>query len=105
MSDDDCVKAHYLDASALVMLAVEEPGFESLRSFFYSQANFCTTPLCLAEALGVVKRKWNKRQITAEEYFTASQHLVLYAAAGKPKLDDLGLYQRTIHHEVEALAR
>ena len=60
----------YLDASALVKLYIEkeEKGIQHLREFFYSNINFYTTWLCLAEALGVLKRKWDRKNIETEEY-------------------------------------
>ena len=44
------LKIKYLDASALVKLYVNENGSQQLRDFFYSDTNFRTTWLCLAEA-------------------------------------------------------
>ncbi len=57
MAGVEGVKAHYLDASALIMLVVDEGDCDPIRRFFASNTNFWTTPLCLAEALGVLKRK------------------------------------------------
>ena len=105
MAADNWIKAHYLDASALVMLFLDEPGSDAVRDYFYGEANFCTTTLCLAEALGVFKRKWNRSQLTMDGYFSASERLVVSVWGEKPKLDDLGLYQPGIHSEVELMAK
>ena len=61
MAGFEWVKFHYLDASALIKLVVDEGDCGPFRSFFNSNTNFCTTPLCLAEALGSLKRKWTRR--------------------------------------------
>ena len=105
MRDGEWVKAHYLDASALVMLVADEPGCQDLRGFFNSDTNFCTTSLCLAEALGVLKRKWSKKQLTSDQYFSATQYLIINAWGQKPKIDDLGLYQPSVQFDVEAVAK
>jgi predicted nucleic acid-binding protein len=60
MSDSQGVKVRYLDASALIKLVVEEQDGYVIREFFHGNANFCTTSLCLAEALGRLKGLWKK---------------------------------------------
>jgi predicted nucleic acid-binding protein len=102
--DDGAVKPHYLDASAIVLLLVREPGGEAVREFFNAETNFCSTPLCIAEALGVLKRKWPKI-LTTDEYFTAVQRLIIDAWSGRIRLDDLGMLEPSILRAVEAKAR
>jgi predicted nucleic acid-binding protein len=69
------VKTCYLDASALVKLVLDEPNSEVLREFVRRTANLCTTSLCYAEAFGVLKTKWRKRQLTTDAYYTAVRKL------------------------------
>ena len=102
---EEWVKNHYLDASALVKLVVDEGDCAPLLGFFQSQANFCTTPLCLAEAVGVLKRKWNRNELGADQYFAAAQDLMIEVWGGKIELDDLGLFTPTTLAKVEASAR
>jgi predicted nucleic acid-binding protein len=73
------VKFKYLDASALIKLYISknEKGFRQLREFSNAGTNFFTTWLCLAEALGVLKRKWNKKEIKTDEYFNAITFLLI----------------------------
>ena len=105
MSESDWVKKHYLDASALVKLVVDEGDCGPVRRFFHSDTNFCTTPLCLAEAISVLKRKWNHHDIGADEYFAAAQDLMIEVWGGKIELDDLGLFSPIILASVETKAR
>ncbi|MDA2925484.1 hypothetical protein MYX65_12700 [Acidobacteria bacterium AH-259-L09] len=65
MAGFEWVRTHYLDASALVKLVVNEGDCGPIRQFFNSDTNFCATLLCLAEALGTLKRKWTRKDITA----------------------------------------
>jgi uncharacterized protein with PIN domain len=48
----DYVRVHYLDASALVKLLVDEPGSSRLKEYFDNPNVFRMTSLCFAEALG-----------------------------------------------------
>ena len=72
------IKVKYLDAVALVKLVVDEGDCQPLREFYYSHTSFCTTSLCLAEALNVLKRKWiREKKITIDEYFLATRTLII----------------------------
>ncbi len=71
------LKFKYLDASALVKLYINESGSQQLRDFFNTETNFLTTWLCLAEALGVLKRKWKKKGIEKDEYLKAVTSLMI----------------------------
>jgi len=100
------VKAHYLDASALVMLVVDEDGAPALRDYYDKHSTFCTTPLCLAEALGVLKRKWLRdKQLTTDQYYRAAQYLIAHAWGERIRLNDVGLVDPRVHVEVERQAR
>ncbi len=96
-------KVHYLDASALLKLVIDEGDCGPVRRFFNSNTNFCTTPLCLAEAIGVLKRKWEGGQIEADEYFAATRALIINA--NRIELDDVGLVDLSVHAQVEAKAK
>ena len=66
------VKVCYLDASALVKLAAddpdEEPGRTAVREYYYAHANMMATPYCVTEALSAFKRKSLSKIITRDEY-------------------------------------
>jgi predicted nucleic acid-binding protein len=56
------VHATCFDASALVKLYIEgEPGTDALRRYWNSQATRYTTPFCLYETLGILKRHAKRR--------------------------------------------
>ena len=59
------IRIHYLDASAIVKLFITEEGSERLQRYFGEEANFYTTSLCFAEALGAlkVKRFYRKKSL------------------------------------------
>ncbi len=98
-------KTRYLDASALVKLVVDEPDCTRIRQFFNSNTNFCTTPLCLAEAISVLKRKWAGGKIGTDEYFAAARGLVISAWGSRIELDDAGFLNLQVHTQVEQMAR
>lgn len=58
----------FLDASAIVKLVSNEAGSDNLKRLFNSSALFCTTRLSIAEAYGVLKRKWCNKQSTDKGY-------------------------------------
>jgi predicted nucleic acid-binding protein len=104
---DDCIKAHYLDASAMVMLLVDEADCDCapVRRLFDAEPEFCSTPLCLAEALGVLKKKWDQKRLTDDEYFRAAQQLIVHAWSGKVRVDDLALFDPAVFAQVEKKGR
>ncbi len=105
------LKIKYLDASALAKLYVNENGSQELREFFYSDTNFRTTWLCLAEALGILKSKWIGNQsknvsskIESEKYFEATRHLIINWRI-RIEFDDLKLADPTIPLKVEEMSK
>lgn len=62
------IRIHYLDASAIVKLVLDETGSAELRQYFDKESNFTVTSLCFAEALGVLKvKRFNQKSMTDEE--------------------------------------
>jgi predicted nucleic acid-binding protein len=102
---DQWAKKRYLDTSALVKLVIDEGGHQEVRSFFYSDTNFCSTSLCLAEALGVIKNKWNRSLINEEQYFNATRELIISAWGQKIEVNDIDLFTPESQKAVEELAR
>jgi predicted nucleic acid-binding protein len=98
-------RAHYLDASALVKLVADEPHSNAVREFFQSNTNFHATALCLGEALGVLKGKWQRREITDATYFEATRRLIIDAWGKRIGLDSVEMLDPKIHADVEAMAR
>ena len=103
-TDTGAARARYLDASALVMLHVDEGDCSHLRAFCNGATNLQTVQICLVEALGALKRKWRHNQITLDDYYRETHSLI---ARGRyqiyptePELTDL-----SVQPAVEALAR
>jgi predicted nucleic acid-binding protein len=99
------VKTHYLDASVLVKLVVDEGDCAPVRQFFYANTNFCTTSLCLAEAIGALKRKWERGGIETDDYFRAIRDLIVNAWGKRIEVDDLGFVDPSVQSRVETTAR
>lgn len=105
MSPERWCKWHYLDASAIVKLYVDEAGCSQLRSFFRANTNFCTTSVCLVEALTAFKRKWKRDEISVETYFSAARRLIADAWGKRIVVDDIGHVNPFVQAEVETTAK
>lgn len=71
------MRTHYLDASAIVKLLVDEDGSAVIREYFQGQSIFHTTSFCFAETLGVLKVKcFQRKEISENEYSLATWHLL-----------------------------
>lgn len=102
----DYVRVHYLDASALVKLLVDEPGSSRLKEYFDNPNVFRMTSLCFAEALGVLKAKYLYRgEITEKGYLHRSYLLEVYLKHGRIKLDEVSLTDPAMFDEVEVIVK
>ena len=107
-------KVRYLDASALIKLVVDEVDCENIREFFNGNVNFCTTSLCLSEALSRIKGLWKKgkpgqSKLTMEEYLSSTRILLRYTHSlvkshGKIEIDESTLSDLQTHQQVEKIA-
>jgi predicted nucleic acid-binding protein len=102
---DQWAKVRYLDASAMVKLVVDEDDCRFVREFFQNNTSFCATSLCLAEALGVIKGKWNYKRLTKEQYFEATKTLIIHAWGKKIEVDNVDLFTPHGHANVEKIAK
>src|SRR5437667_9077529 len=95
------LQINYLDASAAVKLVLDEPpGSDRVTKYFHEHSGFHITSLCLAEALGVLKREVLKPSMK-EQYFRKCSDLLAYVR-GKPKsiqLDDIQLSDLSVFTE------
>lgn len=100
------IRIHYLDASAIVKLILDEKGSAELRQYFGKESNFSATLLCFAEALGVLKvNRFNKKNMTDEEYFSGCDELLAYVADNTIEIEDIEIKDRRVFSEVENLVR
>lgn len=101
----DGIRTHYLDASAIVKLLVDEEGSDSLRAYCGVHSNFYATSVCFVETLGVLKAKARRQQLTQEEYLAACEDLIARLRDGTLEIEDIGISQRQVFDEVEQLAK
>jgi len=67
----DWIRPHYLDASVLVKLVVDEVPFEKARDVVQRTSLVVTTTVCVVEALTVLKVKHlYRKELSQEQYFT-----------------------------------
>ena len=82
-SFDVVSRNYFLDTSAIVKLLCAEAGSEKLRVLkSYPGSNFFTSWVLLSEALGVLKRKWSKRELADSQYEEKVRLLFLYIGMG-----------------------
>jgi predicted nucleic acid-binding protein len=95
----------YFDASAAVKLALNEPGSGNVRNLFSRHHRHYMTNLCFAEALGVLKRKFNREELSRDAYFDACYLLTAYLKYGRLHLDDTLKIDLEVVIEAENLAK
>jgi predicted nucleic acid-binding protein len=100
------IKASHLDASAAVKLVLQERGSEHLSSYFAKRAGFYITSVCLAEALGVFKRKRLRDEISEKQYL-ATCYLLLGYLRSPPRIrmDEIELSSLDTFAKAEEIAR
>jgi len=100
------IRTHYLDASAIVKLLVDEDGCEEVRNYFYKPEHsiFYTTELCFGETLGALKTKSLKAFFFFFEYLSACYELMAHIAGESIIIDDTSIKDREIYSEVDKIA-
>jgi predicted nucleic acid-binding protein len=85
------VRGNCFDASALVRVFIDEPGYEVVRPYFHGESTKYTTPFCFYEALNVLKSKWiYRKEIDKATYLKAAVALTAwYGASSRQVADDL----------------
>jgi predicted nucleic acid-binding protein len=94
-----------LDASAAVKLVLSERGSDHLKAYFSNRGGFHITSLCLAEALGVLKRKMLRGEIPEDHYFAKCYFLLAYVQDSRIHIDDIELSSFDTYFKAEELAR
>ena len=95
----------YFDASAAVKLAVEEPGYENVRQHFHKHHRHYMTSLCFAEALGALKGKVHRKELSRDRYFDACSLLIDYLRDRRFQLDETLKISPETFIEAEILAK
>ena len=99
------IRTHYLDASVIVKLLIDEEGSEVVRSYLESHATCITTALCFAETLGVLKAKQVHKHISEEQYLAACEELMAYLRGETLTIEEIGITDRNVFENVERLVR
>jgi predicted nucleic acid-binding protein len=97
-------KANYLDASAAVKLVVPELGSDRIKAYFADRRSFITG-FCLAEALGVLKRKMLKSQFSRDHYFDKCFMLLSYVQMERINIDEPEISSIETFQRAEDFAR
>lgn len=93
------VRTHYLDASAIVKLFVQEEGSDKLREYFSKHSVFHTTSLCFAEALRVLKAKNVRKLISQEAYLSAAEELCISTFGCTIEIDEISITTPQVFNE------
>ncbi len=102
----DSHRVHYLDASALIRLAVKESGGEAIEKYMAVEhtSTFYAISLSFAEALGALKSKYSHKEIDQETYFKAGDILKSHIG-DRIELADVDISESEIFWEVEKTAK
>lgn len=84
--NDSLMRTSFFDASAIVkLLCKNEAGSKKVKGILESQQSVFTSWILVGEAMGVLKRKWCKQEITEKEY--ASRILLLFTYIDERRFD------------------
>lgn len=90
-------------ASALVKRYVDEPGSDGLRAYWNTQATRYTTPFCLYETLGVLKRHRRRDMLTKEAHLRAATDLVAWFRTSRSRIKDLAFTDNEVFCDAKEL--
>ncbi len=103
------VKAHYLDASALVKLVAddpdEEPGREVLRKYYREHSNRYATSYCVTEAFSAFTVKFLRRRIPEAQYIKYVQEFIRTVIGANLQIDEVSILSPVVRNEAERLIK
>lgn len=100
------IKTCYLDASAIVKVVFPEPESDRVIRYLGESALVLTTIVCFVEALGVLKRKYERNQTSHEEYLTSCAILMGQVSNKYIEIDEkVKLWDPAIFSQVEEVAK
>lgn len=101
------VKAHYLDASALVKLVAddpdEEPGRDVLRKYYREHSNRYATSYCVTEAFSAFKLKFLRGRIPEAKYITYVREFIRTVIGANLQIDEVSILLPLVRNEAERL--
>jgi predicted nucleic acid-binding protein len=98
------VRIHFLDASAIIKLFLEEDRSDELRKYFIEYTNFRTTSLCFGETLGRFKSFYYSHG-SIDEYLEASNELLAHVSGESIAVEDIDITSRNVFKEVENIVQ
>lgn len=105
-SSHPIMKCRFLDASAMVKLFVDKNGSEQIRGDFEDTTiSFFTTNFCYFETLSALKRKWEDKKISHEEYMQHCSLLFAYKKEERIKIEEYPLTNLNDFTKLERLTR
>ena len=100
------IKTCYFDASAVVKVVFREPGSDRVIEYLGKNGLVYTTIVCFVEALGVLKRKYERNQTSHEEYLTSCAILMGQVQDHYIEIDEkVKLWDPAIFSQVEEVAK
>ena len=99
------LRPHYLDASALVKLVVEEKFSKRVQAYVKTQSWRVCTSYCFYEALGVLKRKKERQELSERAYLASSRRLIGMAKNEYFKLVDGGPFSSVVAADAERMVK
>jgi predicted nucleic acid-binding protein len=109
MSVGYSVKAHYLDASALVKLVADDPeetpGRDILREYYWGHSNRYATSYCITETFSVFKRKFAQKKITEDQYVKYARDFIRTILGVNLKIDEVPILSPIVFSEAERLIK
>lgn len=98
-------RANYLDASAVIKILIDEQGSPPVRQYFNGSNCFYMTSLCFAEALGVLKAKHLRKEITPKGYLNRSYLFTVWLRERRVILDEVSFNDPNIFEEAERIVK
>jgi predicted nucleic acid-binding protein len=103
------VKAHYLDASALVKLVADdpddEPGRDILRKYYREHSNRYATSYSITEAFTAFKGKFVRGRIAESEYIKYVHDLIRTLIGVNLQVDEVSILSPVVHTEAERIIK
>jgi predicted nucleic acid-binding protein len=108
MNKIELIKTHYLDASAMVKLVSKEKGRAELLDLLHKPHKpqfFKTTIICIAEALGKLKKDYLKKRLDLKQYLDTVYEFLAYFREETIQIDKTALHNREVFSEVEEIVK
>ena len=103
------VKAHYLDASALVKLVAddpdEEPGRDVLRKYYREHSNRYATSCSVTEAFSAFKLKYVRGRIPEAQYIKYVHEFIRTVIGANLQIDEVSILSPVVRSEAERLIK